>query len=207
MRTLLTSALQWLFKTALGVWTRNTRALQLLALGAALATGGVLWVQHWYHQSIARAVAVAKQETRDSIGTAAAKIAAQAQVAVQQTSSATDSVRDAVDRRADRVRRAIARVPARVRDSMPEVAAVIAESNALLAALPPLSAAVITERHAHAELQLVTATLVVVMADSLHVEQARPKRTWKSTAVIATIGAITVPVARWSIRALTRGKS
>jgi hypothetical protein len=75
--------------------------------------------------------------------------------------------------------------------------ALVTATRQLTADLDSVGRAALTERAAAASLHAADtsairglATTTVVVRDSLHVEQAKPKRTWRSTLASATVGAV-----------------
>ena len=170
----------WLFLRTLSPRTWLITGASVLVLTAG--TCGVRW-----H---ARAIADAKQSVRDSIGTAAQNAAPAQRDTVYLTRERTDQTGRAATRQAARVDTIAQRVPDTVRVAYPVVDTLVLESLALADTTRQLRADQLTERAAAARYAATLQTITVTVRDSLHVEQARPKRTWRSNTVLTLGGAI-----------------
>lgn len=170
----------WLFLRALSprTWLASAAVVAILSAG----TCGVRW-----HS---RAITDAKQAVRDSIASAAQHVAPAHRDTVYLTRERTDATARAATRQADRVTSVAERVPDTVRVSYPVVDTLVVESLALADTTRQLRADIVTERAAATKYAETLATITISVRDSLHVEQARPKRTWRSNTLLTIGGAV-----------------
>jgi len=169
------------------------RFLASLSLRAYVVTGTVvvalgagLWVRHWHVD----ALDTARRETRDSIATAAALALPAQRETVFVATVRTDTQWLRTQRTITRVDTLIRLVPESVLVTFPDVDSALRQCTTLARDCEQLRADLVTERTARATLDRLAAAITIAARDSLAVEQARPKRTWQSNTVIATVAAV-----------------
>lgn len=205
----------------------------LCAMGIAAFTITLQLQRYQHAKELVRAVAAGKEATRDSVARATqvlvdsaarARMYSETQLRVAKAQSdeqlrranirlssnaATDSLYASLRRLSDSAK-ADTTVTAVVTSSV----AVATENDSLRSDVRGLSTSLLTERAAANSLHAADtaairglATAVVVVRDSLAVEAKRPKRTLKSNAAIAGIGAGSAFVLRSALKYFTRKKS
>jgi len=185
-----------------------------LAVAGAVSLG-VVQGQRWHQSAVATAATGAADRTRDSVNLAAVTILAAAKHTSDIESGALREARARQSKELRALRAVIAsRTATDALSASLERLSDSARADTTVAVLATASQAVATENDSLkvmggrliAEVAIVTeradavhaadtaairglATAVVVVRDSLAVEVARPKRTWKSNVVISVIGA------------------
>ena len=182
----------WLFLRAISPRTW----LVSLAIAAAVSAGA--YARHWHIS----AVDAARRDVRDSIASAARTVQPAQKETVYVASRRTDDAVGSVQRQTARVRDAASTVDAKAAAiptpmrTQPVIELIDAahdltdKARVLGDSVRTLNAAVITERTAREALRVTSDQIVVTLRDSLHVEQARPKRTWKSNTLLTLGGAL-----------------
>ncbi len=173
---------------------------RLYAYGAAFVfVAGLFGVQALRaRESRDRAVEAAKVFVRDSInGAASLQLPAQVETVTVARLKVDTLIRKIVAK-ADTVTRLVARIPDTVLVRFPVVDTLVVESGKLASLVPLLRDSLSAERKATDAVRMAWGRVLVSVRDSLKVEQARPKRTFKGTLAQTGIGlAAGFVVGRW----------
>lgn len=198
--------------------------LALLGLVLALVASGALYARHWHRSALEGA----KEATRDSIGWAAriesdslrvlvtiaegelASARYVSNTAYQRAPSVKAAALQATEQLEASIRAlsAPAKVDSTVVELVAKAEAVAASNDTLSGLLSETIAVALQERNAADSLHALDkralqtqSTITVGVRDSLHLEQAKTKLTWKNGAVIAGGSAAVVLTAKAIVRA------